>query len=265
MKLYSIGEVSKIKGITIKTLRYYQSVALIEPAYVDENSGYRYYSAEQFIQIDIIKGCRKLGVSIKELQEILKTKDTEKLISFLKEKKLEAERNIESLKNTIEEIDNLNSQIEFSKKVVKETEIKVKYFKERWIIKMVCEELGDYKELLYYSKLENLIIEKNIENTDGGGMMYLYDDKGNLEKSYAFKFIEPIKEEYKDIIGVEKLPEGNYITLSYSKENENEQIKKFDNYLENNNLNLESLIEIDLLNDIFNTKSYNCQIQMKIK
>ena len=265
MKLYSIGEVSKIKGITIKTLRYYQSVGLIEPVYIDENSGYRYYSAEQFIHINIIKGCRKLGVSIKELQEILKTKDTEKLIKFLKEKKIEAERNIESLKNTIGEIDNLNSQIEFSKKAVKEKNVKVKYFKERWIIKMLCEELGDYKELLYYSKLEDLIIEKNIKNTDDGGMVYFYDDKGDLEKSYAFKFIEPMKEEYKNIIGVEKLLEGNYITLSYSKENEKEQKRKFNDYLEHNNLKLESLIEVDLLNDIFNTKSYSCQIQMRIK
>ena len=130
---------------------------------------------------------------------------------------------------------------------------------------MLCEELGDYKELLYYSKLEDLIIEKNIKNTDDGGMVYFYDDKGDLEKSYAFKFIEPMKEEYKNIIGVEKLLEGNYITLSYSKENEKEQKRKFNDYLEYNNLKLESLIEVDLLNDIFNTKSYSCQIQMRIK
>lgn len=47
--LYSIGEVSKIKGITIKALRYYHKMGILEPSYIDESSGYRYYSIEQFV------------------------------------------------------------------------------------------------------------------------------------------------------------------------------------------------------------------------
>lgn len=263
MKLYSIGEVSKIKGISIKTLRYYQSVGLIEPAYIDENSGYRYYSAEQFIHIDIIKGCRKLGVSIKELQEILMSKDIDKLIHFLREKKIEAESNIEVLKNTINEIDFLNSNIDFSRNVINEKEIKKEYFEDRWIVKIECKELGEYKELIYYSKLEEFILKEDIKDTIGGGMIYSHND-GVLNKSYVFKFIKNMKLSYKKITGVKKLPKGEYITLTYDKENEKEQFVKLKKYLKENNLDIKEHLELDLANDIFNTKSYSCQIQIKI-
>ena len=53
---YSIGEVSKIKDITIKALRYYHKVGILIPKYIDEETGYRYYSIDQFVHIDIIKG-----------------------------------------------------------------------------------------------------------------------------------------------------------------------------------------------------------------
>ena len=82
-KLFSIGEVSKIKEITIKALRYYHKMGILIPKYIDETTGYRYYSIDQFVYIDIIKGCRSLETSIKELQEIFRECNTDKLLEFL--------------------------------------------------------------------------------------------------------------------------------------------------------------------------------------
>ena len=66
-KLFSIGEVSKIKEITIKALRYYHKMGILIPKYIDETTGYRYYNIDKFVYIDIIKGCRSLETSIKEI------------------------------------------------------------------------------------------------------------------------------------------------------------------------------------------------------
>ncbi len=41
-KNYTIGEVSKIMGISTQTLRYYSSIDLLKPAYVNPDTGYRY-------------------------------------------------------------------------------------------------------------------------------------------------------------------------------------------------------------------------------
>ncbi|MOA46681.1 hypothetical protein D3C78_1692270 [compost metagenome] len=61
------------------------------------------------------------------------------------------------------------------------------------------------------------------------------------------------------------LPEGKYVTLAYLKENEVERVKKILNYIEKNSLNVKNVIEIELYNDLFDTESYSCQIQMLVE
>lgn len=117
-KLFSIGEVAKIKGVTIKALRYYHKVGILIPRYIDDTTGYRYYSIDQFMYIDIIKVCRDLGTSIVELQEIFKKCSTDELLEFLQIKKHEAQENINKKKEVIKNIDTLNSRVEYSKNIL---------------------------------------------------------------------------------------------------------------------------------------------------
>ena len=48
-RYYSIGQVSNICKIPIKTLRYYDEIELLVPKIRKETSKYRYYSKEQLI------------------------------------------------------------------------------------------------------------------------------------------------------------------------------------------------------------------------
>ena len=41
-KLLTIGELSKRTGCSIKALRYYDSIRLLKPIYVDPSSNYKY-------------------------------------------------------------------------------------------------------------------------------------------------------------------------------------------------------------------------------
>ena len=43
----TIGEVAKVKQISIKALRYYEKIGILKPAYCDPDTGYRYYKNEQ--------------------------------------------------------------------------------------------------------------------------------------------------------------------------------------------------------------------------
>lgn len=51
-KKFSIGEMSKLHKISIQTLRYYDQIGLFKPVHVDQESNYRYYSIDQFSQLD---------------------------------------------------------------------------------------------------------------------------------------------------------------------------------------------------------------------
>ena len=67
--LFQIGEVTKIMGVTRKTLLVYEDMGLLTPAHKDENSGYRYYSADNMTQIRAIRSLQALGLTLKEVAE----------------------------------------------------------------------------------------------------------------------------------------------------------------------------------------------------
>lgn len=70
-ELLSIGEVSKMKNVGVKSLRYYERLGILPPAFVDPQSGYRYYSMNQMVDIDVITTCISLGIPLKELTDYL--------------------------------------------------------------------------------------------------------------------------------------------------------------------------------------------------
>lgn len=67
---YLIGEVSRIGGVTEKTLRHYDKLKLVEPDEIGEN-GYRYYSLETMLKIPVIKYLKMMGFSLEEITDIV--------------------------------------------------------------------------------------------------------------------------------------------------------------------------------------------------
>lgn len=66
--LFSIGEVSNYQNISKQTLIFYHKIGLFRPAYVNPDNGYRYYSSRQIDYLDTILIMKKMGFSLKEIQ-----------------------------------------------------------------------------------------------------------------------------------------------------------------------------------------------------
>ena len=67
----SIGDFSKMTHLSIKALRHYHDVGLLEPAEVDRWSGYRYYRPEQVATAQVIRRFRDLGMPVDEVKAVL--------------------------------------------------------------------------------------------------------------------------------------------------------------------------------------------------
>ncbi len=103
---WSIQEIAKIAGVTSRTLRYYDSVGVLIPAKVG-NNGYRYYDRSSLIRLQRVLMLRNLGVSIPEIQKILKNQIDEEQALSVHLDLLEAEmdrllKQIEAVKHTVE-------------------------------------------------------------------------------------------------------------------------------------------------------------------
>lgn len=85
--MYRISEFSRITGLTVKALRYYDEEGILKPSCRAENS-YRYYDDKDFQKARLVRLLRDLDFSIAEMKEILANYDSpEDLAYYLAEKK----------------------------------------------------------------------------------------------------------------------------------------------------------------------------------
>lgn len=71
MELLPIGRFARVTGLTIRALRHYHEVGLLEPARVDADTGYRLYALEQAEDAELIRRLRELGLPLGEIRAIL--------------------------------------------------------------------------------------------------------------------------------------------------------------------------------------------------
>ncbi len=82
--MLSIGEFSKVTGLTVKTLRLYDEKGLLPPASVSDDSGYRYYDGACVERARVVKELRDLDFSLEEIAQILQASSAEgDVVSFL--------------------------------------------------------------------------------------------------------------------------------------------------------------------------------------
>lgn len=85
---YSIGEFSKITGLSVKTLRFYHEKGVLLPSRVDEATGYRYYDSTAVDRARVIAALRRLELSLEEVADILRQGDDDAdLVSHLERQK----------------------------------------------------------------------------------------------------------------------------------------------------------------------------------
>ena len=96
---YSIGKVSALCNVPIKTLRYYDTIGLLVPDYRKDESNYRYYTQDQILTLFIIRKLKLLGIPLKEIKEVVCGRDTVAMGKYIRERLGEIRRSIEELNN----------------------------------------------------------------------------------------------------------------------------------------------------------------------
>jgi DNA-binding transcriptional MerR regulator len=67
----SVGRFATMTHLSVKTLRHYHQVGLLEPAEIDSNTGYRYYTLEQLPTAQLIRRLRDLRMPVADVREVL--------------------------------------------------------------------------------------------------------------------------------------------------------------------------------------------------
>ncbi|GAB5511577.1 MAG: MerR family transcriptional regulator [Hyphomicrobiales bacterium] len=67
---YSVGQLARLSGVSVRTLHHYHAIDLLQPAFLREN-GYRLYRKPQLLRLQEILFYREIGVDLAEIAELL--------------------------------------------------------------------------------------------------------------------------------------------------------------------------------------------------
>ena len=123
---YQIGDFSRISGISVKTLRYYQEYGILNPSFVDETTGYRYYDETVLEKARIIHSLKDLDFSLNEIKEIIRNcEDDSEIVPYLTRKTKEIGEKISKYHQMQKKLDNILKLESQMNKVKQDTTINI--------------------------------------------------------------------------------------------------------------------------------------------
>lgn len=113
--IFSIGEIATIFDVSTQALRLYDRIDLLKPCYVNEKTGYRYYSIGQFVNLECIKRYRAMGVPLEKIKELIDNdSSSDAMLEMVKKQK-------SSLRKKIEELELMEEQLMVFEKKIEES------------------------------------------------------------------------------------------------------------------------------------------------
>src|ERR1700742_382661 len=73
----TIGEFSRMTHLSVKALRHYHDVGVLEPATIDPDTGYRSYDLSQVTSAQVIRRLRDLGMPLDSIRSVLAAPDVD--------------------------------------------------------------------------------------------------------------------------------------------------------------------------------------------
>lgn len=216
--LFTIGEMAKLHNTTMKTLRYYDEIELLRPIKVDLTNGYRYYSTEQFEQLNTIHYLKKLGFSLKQIKSHLDHRDIDGFLGLLEKQKNLTEQKIKELEQINRSFQNRIKDITFAREITELGVVRVLKMNERKIVRLMSK-MGTAPEMeVSLRQLENLSNMNSSIFIGGVGLTVDQRDiKENKFEEYNSIFISIEEEDIQSPL-VTTFAAGNYASIYYTGE-----------------------------------------------
>ncbi len=116
--MLTVKQLSKLAGVTPRTLHHYDEIGLLKPSRVGQN-GYRYYGEESLLRLQQILFYRELGLPLEDIKKIVGRRDFD-VMGALRSHKEALQKQVERLNRLIHTVDNtinhLKGQIIMSNK-----------------------------------------------------------------------------------------------------------------------------------------------------
>src|SRR5438105_4241542 len=112
---YTVKQVARMSGVSVRTLHFYDEVGLLKPAFHGAN-GYRFYEEAQLLMLQQILFYRELGLELKQIKRILGGSDFDKLGALESHQKV-LKKNLARTRQLVVTIDKTIEHLKGTKKM----------------------------------------------------------------------------------------------------------------------------------------------------
>lgn len=204
---FTISEFAKLRSIDINSLRYYERLGILTPVYIDPNTRYRYYSAEQLSVLDVILLSVNLGIPLKRLKEYMDENGNFRNRDFFREGKRLTEEKIEDLRACLSRIESTLRYLESTEEAAVESSLYLCDFPPRYL---VTEEyngnMADVNAVeRAFTKLFQYACEQKMNPVIPSGVLYRYQGAA-VTQYICWEITAPPAEQQ----SIQTLPAGRY-------------------------------------------------------
>ena len=113
----SIGDFSRMTYLSVKALRHYHDIGVLEPAEIDPSSGYRFYAPSQVGVAQMIRRLRDLGLPLDDVRAIVQAPDAGSRDAALVAHLRRMEQQLQDTQQTVRSLRSLLSQPRYDARV----------------------------------------------------------------------------------------------------------------------------------------------------
>ncbi|SMQ66158.1 DNA-binding transcriptional regulator, MerR family [Devosia lucknowensis] len=110
MKTYTVKQLARLAGVSVRTLHHYDDVGLLKPAFTGDNR-YRYYGEEELLRLQQILIHRELDIPLADIGAILDAPGFDRLTT-LREQRQRLERQARRFAGMVRTIDRTIARIQ---------------------------------------------------------------------------------------------------------------------------------------------------------
>ena len=131
----SISDFAKLRNVNPKSLRYYERIGALIPAYTDPATGYRYYGLEQLVELDMILMCLELDIPLRDAEQYRKPDQTLDIRHLLQDGQQKALEKLAHLRNTMRQMEEALRRIEENQRCQEQDGVYRRHLRQRLILR----------------------------------------------------------------------------------------------------------------------------------
>jgi len=208
---FSIGEFSKVTGLSVKTLRFYHEQGILVPSSVDDTSGYRFYDDSKIEKARVIVQLRAMEFSLEDIGAVLgECTDEADVLNYLERQKDVLQQRIREDKDIVRSLSEIIAREREARQILEHCSFAVE---ERTLDEMLIAGLrmkGRYSDCgTGFARLG-----KAVGRYICGKSLCLYYDGEFREDDADYEACFPIRKEVQvPGVSVRRLPGGRCLTL----------------------------------------------------